>query len=92
MITGFKTHLISKGYKEFTPSGNPSTVYDYCKRVQKVCEWEGYYSLDQLSENISQVLQAYEEGGIKADLGAKSHNAVRCALRAYRDYIKSKKR
>ena len=36
----FCQFLINKGYKVVTPSGNPSTVYDYLKRIDKVCEWE----------------------------------------------------
>lgn len=32
----FKTYLREKGYKEYTPSGNPGTVYDYMKRIDSV--------------------------------------------------------
>jgi len=31
MLERFKTYLIKKGYSEFTPSGKPSTVYDYIR-------------------------------------------------------------
>jgi hypothetical protein len=32
----FRDYLISEGYKQTTPSGHPSTVYDYCKRIEFV--------------------------------------------------------
>ncbi|NLA43794.1 RpiB/LacA/LacB family sugar-phosphate isomerase [Candidatus Saccharibacteria bacterium] len=35
----FKAYLTEKGYSVTTTAGNPSTVYDYVKRVDKVCEW-----------------------------------------------------
>ena len=38
MIEGFENYLIKEGYSQYTPSGNPSTVYDYCRRVERVCE------------------------------------------------------
>ena len=34
----FKNWLVDKGYKEYTPSGNPSTAYDYVKRINFVIE------------------------------------------------------
>ena len=40
MLENFKQYLIEQGYSEFTPSGNPSTAYDYMKRVEKICDRE----------------------------------------------------
>ena len=37
MLEKFMKYLIQQGYSEYTPSGNPSTVYDYAKRIQKIC-------------------------------------------------------
>ena len=36
MLERFKKYLIEKEYSEFTPSGKPSKVYDYIKRVEKI--------------------------------------------------------
>ena len=36
----FMDYLTKQGYSLTTPASNPSTVYDYAKRVDKVCEWE----------------------------------------------------
>lgn len=51
MVENFKNYLIQKGYSEYTPSGNPSTVYDYVKRINKICERERI-SIKQLADNI----------------------------------------
>ncbi len=52
MLENFKIYLIKQGYSEITPSGNPSTVYDYTKRVDKICKRERI-TIKQLAENIN---------------------------------------
>ena len=83
----FKNYLIKEGYAEYTPKGLPSTVYDYIKRIDFVCEIEhtDWYGL---SQKIDSVLPQYEEGGSKEQFGAKSHNAVRSALRCFHTFSK----
>lgn len=81
----FESFLIESGYKKYTSSGKPSTVYDYIKRIDKVCEWEGLTWLD-LANSIDTIINEYSVGGSKEQLGRKSHNAVICALRALRCY------
>ena len=85
----FKQFLIDRGYKEYTQVGCPSTVYDYIKRIDFVCKQENtdWYGL---SQKIDNVLPQYEQGGNKESLGAKSHNAVKCALRCFYSFSKSK--
>lgn len=87
----FRKFLINKGYKTVTPSGNPSTVYDYMKRIDKVCEWEFIDNWATLSKNIAQVRLQYEPSGEKSKLGAKSHNAVICALRQFEEFVNQNK-
>lgn len=84
----FENYLINKGYKQITPSGNPSTVYDYIKRIDKVCELEDLTWLE-LANSIIMVLPQYDVGGNKENLGRVSHNAVICALRQFSEFIKS---
>ncbi len=84
----FENYLIDKGYKVTTPSGNPSTVYDYLKRIDKVCEWESI-SWSELSNHISRIVSQYDTGGSKEELGRKSHNAVINALRRYSEFVNS---
>ncbi|MBR4881823.1 MAG: hypothetical protein IKU19_07805 [Clostridia bacterium] len=81
----FEEYLIKSGYKILTPSGKPSTVYDYIKRIDFVCETEGK-SWNELYKEIKYILPQYESGGEKETIGSKSHNAVRCALRCFYDF------
>ena len=82
----FERFLINKGYKEYTPSGHPSTVYDYIKRIDSVCLWENT-DWNGLANKIARILPKYEQGGAKAHLGAKSHNAVKSALRCFKQFV-----
>ena len=82
----FCQYLINKGYSLTTPTGNPSTVYDYQKRIDKVCEWENC-SWDTLAKNITQIVEVYDVGGCKEELGNKSHRAVINALKQYREFL-----
>lgn len=36
----FEQWLKGQGYSSITPSGNPSTVQDYVKRVKQICDNE----------------------------------------------------
>ena len=89
MKNQFKEYLVSKGYKLYTNSGKPSTFYDYIKRIDIVCKWENI-TWEELSKNITIILNLYEVNGKKQNLGATSHNAVRCALRCFYNFINSK--
>ncbi len=83
----FEQYLLQNGYKKYTSKGRPSTVYDYIKRIDAVCNWE-QMTWDLLARSISEILPEYEQGGAKAYLGMKSHNAVRCALRCFERFVK----
>lgn len=83
----FEQYLIKAGYSLHTPSGNPSTVYDYKKRIDKVCEWEGL-SWEGLAGRIDTIVSQYDVGGSKEELGNKSHNAVINALRRFQDFLR----
>ena len=84
----FRRFLIEAGYKETTPSGHPSTVYDYLKRIDKVCEWENA-TWETLANRIGQIVTMYDVGGQKEDLGKKSHSAVINALRRYQEFVRN---
>ena len=83
----FKNYLISQGYSVVTPSGNPSTVYDYIKRIDKIIEWENLSSWNELAKNISKYVSLYNIGGIKESYGQKSHAAVINALLAFQRFL-----
>lgn len=81
----FKNYLIKQGYSILTPAGNPSTVYDYVMRIDKVCEWE-HLSWEKLAQNISLIVAQYDVGGSKEDFGNKSHKAVINALKRFAEF------
>lgn len=82
----FRAYLINKGYALVTPSGNPSTVYDYQKRIDKVCEWE-CRTWNELAANIGTIVALYDVGGLKEDFGKKSNNAFINALKRFKEFI-----
>lgn len=83
----FKDYLIKQGYSVTTPTGNPSTVYDYAKRIDKVCEWENL-TWSGLAQNINAIVAQYDMGGTKEDLGLKSKSAVINALKRFSEFLK----
>lgn len=83
----FIKFLIKQGYSQETPRGNPSTVYDYQKRIDKVCKWE-HITLTELANNIVFFVGEYDVGGSKESYGNKSHNAVICALKKFEEFLK----
>ena len=87
--SSFQEFLIKQGYKITTPSGNPSTVYDYKKRIDLFCEIENI-TWGQLAENIDSIINLYEPSGAKSMLGAKSHNAVISALKQFKIFVNRK--
>ena len=85
----FRSHLIKRGYSTITPSGHPSTVYDYCRRIKSVCEIENI-TWEALAAQIDTKVRDYDCGGIRAKEGEKSHRAVINALKAYQDFTNSR--
>lgn len=86
MKVRFEEYLIKQGYKLKTPSGNPSTAYDYVKRIDRVCDWEGL-TWEGAANIIGQLICQYDIGGEKEELGNKSHRAVINALKRYQEFI-----
>lgn len=87
MKDGFYEFLIDKGYKEYTLSGNPSTVYSYYNAIDAVCDNEKL-SRSQLSARIDEILPKYDEGGIYEDIGKRSNRKVINALRRFAEFTK----
>ncbi len=86
ILDKFIDYLKDKGYKEFTSSGNPSTVYDYGKRIKQVCSIEGI-TLIELSKDIVRIVDKYDIGGSKEDIGKQSNNAVISALKKFNEFV-----
>lgn len=86
MLEKFRTFLIGQEYSEVTPSGKPSTVYDYEKRIKRICERENV-SINEFANNIEYYVDQYGPDGKDADFGRKSHNAYISAIRKYAEYL-----
>lgn len=86
----FIKYLIDRGYKEYTPSGHPSTVYDYVKRIEQVISWENYDGWKDVERNISDLCLEYGIGGKKEKLGKISHNSVISAIRRFSEFCADK--
>lgn len=86
----FEQYLINKEYATTTKSGRPSTVYDYLKRIDKVCKRENI-TWENLFENINDIITLYNIGGSKENLGKKSHNSVINALKRFSEFVTSSK-
>ena len=87
MLENFKIYLIKQGYSESTPSGKPSTVYDYGKRIERICEREGI-SINQLADNIDVYVKKYDTFGSEVEFGKRSHNSYISALKRFEEFMK----
>ncbi|MDR0893930.1 MAG: hypothetical protein LBN06_01315 [Prevotellaceae bacterium] len=83
LITEFKVYLVETGYSEYTPSHYPSTAYDYCKRVERVCLREGISVTRLYNSEILSIVAKYDIYGSEAEFGAKSHRAYINALKRF---------
>ncbi|HTO37197.1 MAG TPA: hypothetical protein VL021_02155 [Brumimicrobium sp.] len=86
MLENFEAYLIQEGYSQETPVGNPSTAYDYRKRINQICEREGV-SPEDLALNIDDYVRKYDTHGEEAEFGASSHRANINALRRFNEFI-----
>jgi len=91
MLDKFEKYLAKRGYSEVTPSGQPSTTYDYAKsRIPKICKREGI-SVEQLAGNIRHYVEKYDDGGSESEFGKKSHNSFINALKRFEEFVNSLK-
>lgn len=58
--TDFRNWLIKQGYSQITPSGKPSTIYDYIKKIDRVCKNERYEDWDTLASDLYFVILDYK--------------------------------
>lgn len=83
-------YLIEQGYKQYTPSGNPSTIYSYIKAIERVMNWERIESWSDLAKVIQEICAKYDEGGEKEKLGMMSNKTVINALKRYQEFAMKK--
>ena len=80
-LKAFKLHL------KTNEKLSDSTIDDYCKRIITICR-EEEFDIDYLNENIEKICYDYSDGD-KKDLGARSHNSYKSALKKYLQYIQN---
>jgi hypothetical protein len=83
----FETNLRNSGFSEVTPSGRPSTVYDYSWRVERVVDRENISWL-KLAANVDDIIQSYDKGGVEEEYGSSGNGAVINALRRFKEFVK----
>lgn len=86
MTKNFKNWLVNKGYAQFTPNNQPSTVFDYLTGVKYVCQWENK-TIEQLADSISEILPKYCNMGEHFIRGRMKSRAVRCGLRQFNNFV-----
>lgn len=85
---GYKQWLKKLGYKEFTPSGLPSTIYSYVCAIKKVMKREGIQNWSQLADQIGRLVFDYGEFGKHSEYGKQSNSTVINALERFKDYLR----
>ena len=83
---GFQNYLVQNNYRLYTPSGNPSTVFEYITAVSKVLTIESLNLID-FCMKITSIIKEYDEGGSKEALGRTKHNTWINALKRFSEYI-----
>lgn len=86
-LENFRIYLIQKGYTEFTPTGNNSTVYDYVNRVRNILDREKI-SIQNLATNIDSYVEKYDVDGKESEYGKRGHNSVINALKRFQDFCR----
>ena len=82
----FAHFLEVNGYSSITVHGTKSTVYSYVNSVKSIMEDDGL-TWDSLEKAISSVVQLYDIGGAKEDIGYNSKSTVINALRRFEDFV-----
>ena len=86
MLNDFKLFLLNQGYRGFTKKGNPSTVFDYIKRIEKICLREDI-TVNVLSKEIDFYVDLYGPKGAESEFGKKSHGAFIAALKKFKEFL-----
>lgn len=83
----FADYLRRQGLSEMSEAGNKSTVYNYPDRVKRICEREGFSTLDELAEHIIPTVEKYDKNGSEESYGAQSNGSNLKALKLFEEFI-----
>ena len=87
MLDKFEKYLEGKGYSITTPSGNPSTCYDYSKRRIPAILYREEISLNELASNIDKYITKYDKFGSESEFGSKSNSSYINALKRFGEFL-----
>ncbi len=82
----FNMYLREKGCSEESKKGNPSTVYDYPNRIDRICKREGYSNWDDFGDHIFEIIKKYDENGCEAEYGKQSDGSNLNALKLFLEF------
>ena len=83
----FEKFLRDQKKSEYTKNGKESTVFDYSKRVMRICKDEGFENLDELAKHISEIVPKYKKGGEKEVFGIGEHSSNGSNLKALEFFV-----
>ena len=83
----FEYFLLKKEYSELSEKGNESTVYDYSKRVMRICKQEGFASLDEFLPSLKDLITEIDNGVDKTKKGTLIDKNDKSALRKFYEFI-----
>lgn len=82
----FEFYLKNKGCSEYTEDGNESTVFDYSRRIMRICKEEGYDSLDSFVISLVKNIRSLNEGAAELPGGTKIDKNDKSALNKFVEF------
>lgn len=82
----YEIYLQAAGYSVLTPKGNPSTVPQYSRAIEKTLEKERL-TWSELKTRIANIIPKYDNGGIFEDFGNRSNKTVINALKRFGEFV-----
>lgn len=84
-LAGYEAYLKNKNLKSNKALIGGSTIENYSRWVQRVCDAEGD-SIKDLSKHVERVLKEYKNGD-KHDFGKSGHGSCVAALKHFKEYV-----
>ena len=86
MQNTYTTWLQNQGYSLLTPSGRPSSIYDYLRGIKRVCREENIV-LEEAAEHIDELSRLYRRGGQYESIGRKISGSVAASVAQFKKFV-----
>lgn len=83
----FIEYLRKEQYKEYSETGNYSTIPHYVYWIERVMKNENMDTWSELTDHIQRLIKEYGEFGKKKNFGEQGHATVINALKRFSDYL-----